>query len=293
MNILEVRHLTKHYKQLTAVNGISFTVKQGICFGLLGPNGAGKTTTLEMIEGLTMPSAGEILYFGKPRSTDFSQQIGIQFQQTALMDFLTTAETLQLFASFYQSPVALSELADLCQLNEFLHRDATKLSGGQRQRLLLALALINDPELVFLDEPTTGLDPQSRRHFWQLIDSIKARGKTIILTTHYMDEAQKLCDELLIVDKGQIIDQGSPDALLNKHFRFKRLLLNQADFPESLRAQCPFELHTLSGDTVLLAEQLEPALAWLSEQGVTLQSLRIEQPDLEDLFLKLTGQSLR
>lgn len=293
MNILEVRQLTKHYKQLTAVKGISFTVKQGICFGLLGPNGAGKTTTLEMIEGLTTPSAGEILYFGKPRSADFSQQIGIQFQQTALMDFLTTAETLQLFASFYQSSVSLTELADLCQLNEFLHRDATKLSGGQRQRLLLALALINDPELVFLDEPTTGLDPQSRRHFWQLIDSIKARGKTIILTTHYMDEAQKLCDELLIVDKGSIVDQGSPEELLNKHFSFKRLLLNKNALPPALLQDCPFTIEQAGDDVVLLAEQLEPVLAWLSEQQIALQTLRIEQPNLEDLFLKLTGQSLR
>lgn len=291
MNILEVRHLTKHYKQLTAVNDISFTVKRGICFGLLGPNGAGKTTTLEMIEGLTEPSAGEILYQGKPRSADFSQSVGIQFQQTALMDYLTTEETLQLFASFYQSPVALSELADLCQLNDFLHRDATKLSGGQRQRLLLALALINDPELVFLDEPTTGLDPQSRRHFWQLIDSIKAKGKTIILTTHYMDEAQQLCDELLIVAKGKIIDQGSPEALLNKHFNFKRLRIQASDIEQTL-VNCPFQYEAAGDDIVLFTEELETALAWLGEQHIALGSLRIEQPNLDDLFLKLTGQSL-
>jgi ABC-2 type transport system ATP-binding protein len=292
MNILEVQHLTKHYKQLTAVNDISFTVKQGICFGLLGPNGAGKTTTLEMIEGLTTPSAGTILYKGTPRSSDFSQQVGIQFQQTALMDFLTVQETLQLFASLYQHPVDLAELAQTCQLQEFLHHDATKLSGGQRQRLLLALALVNNPDLVFLDEPTTGLDPQSRRHFWQLVESIKAKGKTIILTTHYMDEAQKLCDELLIIDKGQIIDQGSPEALLSKHFSFKRLLLAQQD-AQFDKQQCPFSLEKHGDDWVILSEQIEPTLAWLMAQGVSLQSLRIEQPNLEDLFIKLTGHRLR
>lgn len=292
MNILDVRNLSKHYKHLTAVNDISFTVKQGTCLGLLGPNGAGKTTSIEMIEGLTIPSSGDIYYKDKLRQADFSQQVGIQFQQTALMDYLTVIETLKLFASFYQHPLAIDELASMCQLDAFLHQDATKLSGGQRQRLLLAMALINNPDLIFLDEPTTGLDPQSRRHFWHLIESIKAQGKTIILTTHYMDEAEKLCDDLLIINSGKIIDQGSPKALLKKHFRFKRLSL---DSTAVAHIEQNFPMPTESdGDRItLLVEEVDEAIVWLQTQKVSLATLSIDQPNLEDLFLKLTGKALQ
>lgn len=290
MNILDVRNLSKHYKHLTAVNDISFTVQQGICLGLLGPNGAGKTTTIEMIEGLTLPSSGEIFYKDKLRQADFSQQVGIQFQQTALMDYLTVAETLTLFASFYQQPLSVDELATLCQLQEFLHQDATKLSGGQRQRLLLAMALINNPDLIFLDEPTTGLDPQSRRHFWHLIEDIKRQGKTIILTTHYMDEAERLCDDLLIINNGEIIDQGSPNNLLKKHFRFNRLSLDKSAVAHIPSYPMPTES---DGDRViLLAENIDDAIVWLQQQKVSLATLNIDQPNLEDLFLKLTGHAL-
>lgn len=290
MNILDVRNLSKHYKHLTAVNDISFTVQQGICLGLLGPNGAGKTTTIEMIEGLTLPSSGDIFYKDKLRQADFSQQVGIQFQQTALMDYLTVAETLTLFASFYQQPLSVDELATLCQLQEFLHQDATKLSGGQRQRLLLAMALINNPDLIFLDEPTTGLDPQSRRHFWHLIEDIKRQGKTIILTTHYMDEAERLCDDLLIINNGEIIDQGSPNDLLRKHFRFNRLSLDKSAVAHITNYPMPTEN---DGDRViLLAENIDDAIVWLQQQKVSLATLNIDQPNLEDLFLKLTGHAL-
>lgn len=291
MNILDVRNLSKHYKQLTAVNDISFTVKAGICFGLLGPNGAGKTTTIEMIEGLTTPSSGEILYKGQPRPRDFQQHAGIQFQQTALMDYLSVAETLHLFASFYRTPLAIEQLARLCQLEDFLQQQSTKLSGGQRQRLLLALALINNPDIVFLDEPTTGLDPQSRRRFWQLIDDIKAQGKTIILTTHYMDEAEKLCDELLIIDRGRIIDQGSPQALLNKHFPFKRLSLDTTAFTTT--PECPWPLEHDGARITLFTDSLENSIRWLNEQKISLASMTIDNPNLDDLFLKLTGSALR
>jgi len=184
--ILEVRDLVKRYPGVTAVDGIRFAVEGGECFGLLGPNGAGKTTTVEMMEGITAPSAGEVLYRGRPVDAHFRQEVGIQFQSTALQDFLTVRETLKLFRSFYTKGLDIEELVQMCTLQEYVDRDARKLSGGQRQRLLLALALVNDPEVLFLDEPTTGLDPQARRNFWDLIRAIKARHKTVILTTHYM-----------------------------------------------------------------------------------------------------------
>ena len=185
---ISVQELTKKYKDITAVNNISFNVEQGHCFGLLGPNGAGKTTTIEIMEGIISPTSGQVTYKGKGyqgKKVDdsISQQIGIQFQHTALQDFLTVKETLNLFSSFYQHTLAQEQVIELCDLKDFLNRDNRLLSGGQRQRLLLALALINDPEIIFLDEPTTGLDPHARRNFWQLIKNIKAQDKTIILAT--------------------------------------------------------------------------------------------------------------
>ena len=192
--LLETRALTKHFRGVAAVNGIDLAIPAGRCFGLLGPNGAGKTTTVEMLEGICTPSSGEIRYRGAPLDARFRQDIGIMFQSTALQDFITGRENLRMFARFYRRSLPLEELVEACTLNEFLDRDTRKLSGGQRQRLLLAIALVNDPDLLFLDEPTTGLDPQARRNFWDLIQRIKARGKTIVLTTHYMEEAYQLCD---------------------------------------------------------------------------------------------------
>lgn len=174
--ILEVINLTKSFRSLKAVDDISFSIPRGVCFGLLGPNGAGKTTTIEIIEDIKKPSSGEILYKGKPRDREFSKQTGIQFQSTSLMDYLKTREVLALFAKLYPQSQPIDHLIELCQLEEFLDTYATRLSGGQRQRLLLAVALVNDPEVLFLDEPTTGLDPQSRRNFWSLIREIKSRG---------------------------------------------------------------------------------------------------------------------
>ena len=188
-DIIEVSHLVKHYPAVKAVDDISFSVRQGECFGMLGPNGAGKTTTVEIMEGITSATHGTVHYQGEPMGARFRSEVGIQFQSTALQDFLTVRETLHLFRNFYPRGMLLEELAKLCALEDYLDRDARKLSGGQRQRLLLALALVNDPVLLFLDEPTTGLDPQARHNFWGLIRDVKARGKTVILTTHYMEEA--------------------------------------------------------------------------------------------------------
>ncbi len=215
--LIEVRDLIKQFPGVRAVDGVSFTLGAGTCFGLLGPNGAGKTTTVEMIEGITPPTSGSVLYKGEPLGQRFKLEAGIQFQSTALQDFITVRENLRLFRSFYPRGMDLDALITLCSLGEFLDRDARKLSGGQRQRLLLALALVNDPDILFLDEPTTGLDPQARRNFWDLVREIRARGKTILLTTHYMEEAYVLCDRIAIMDRGKIVAEAAPDALLKQH----------------------------------------------------------------------------
>ena len=230
--LLEVRDLVKHYPQVKAVNGVSFSLSAGTCFGLLGPNGAGKTTTVEILEGILVSTSGEILYKGHFVGKQFRNEAGIMFQSTALQDFITVRETLAMFARLYPQHAGLDTVITRCNLGEYLDRDNRKLSGGQRQRLLLAIALINNPNMIFLDEPTTGLDPQARRNFWDLIESIKAEGKTILLTTHYMDEAYVLCDEIAIMDHGQIIAQGSPKQLLQKHFNDVVLQLPDSDARE-------------------------------------------------------------
>lgn len=291
--ILEVRQLSKRYPSLHAVKEISFSVPKGICFGLLGPNGAGKTTTLEMIEGITPVSGGEIIYKGKPRDKRFSLEAGIQFQETALPDFLTVRETLNLFASFYPATLEQKQLIELCDLADFIDRTSTALSGGQRQRLLLALALINDPDLVFLDEPTTGLDPQSRRRFWQLIENIKQQGKTVLLTTHYMDEAEYLCDDLIIMDHGSIIDQGSPKALLDKHFNQTSIHLDAEQIKDKNLELGQDELIYKGDEAVILSESIEVSIANLLQHNINLSSLSVHKPTLEDLFIKLTGHQLR
>ncbi|MBR9909037.1 MAG: ABC transporter ATP-binding protein [Gammaproteobacteria bacterium] len=289
--IIEVRNLNKQFKNVKAVNGISFSIAAGTCFGLLGPNGAGKTTTIEMMERISKPSSGEILYKGQIDNPAFKQEAGIQFQSTSLMDYLTVREVLELFASFYQRPMAITELAKLCHLQEFLHHQAAKLSGGQRQRVLLAVALVNDPDIIFLDEPTTGLDPQSRRNFWSLIEGIKRRGKTIVLTTHYMDEAERLCDQLVIVDRGQVIAEGTPQSLLRSHFNHIFVCLNQADVPADF--QFEGKVNADNGQVIFESTSVERTLKQLIEQGARLNSLQVRNPTLDDLFLKLTGHSLR
>lgn len=289
--ILAIEHLRKQYGSVVAVEDVSFSIAEGICFGLLGPNGAGKTTTIEMIEGILQPTSGNILYRGAPRSRKFLQEIGIQFQSTALMDFMTVHETLKLFSQFYEQTEPLDELIHQCDLGDFLDRYANKLSGGQQQRLLLALAVLNRPQLVFLDEPTTGLDPQARRNFWQLVETIKKRGATIILTTHYMDEAEQLCDELAIMDRGRIIASGSPEKLLKEHFGYLYVCLDVKDCAHVLGDFSDTEVH---GDRVFIRTQsAEHTLQALIARGISLHSLSVRNPTLEDLFLKLTGHNLR
>lgn len=216
-NIIEVSELKKIYNGTPAVDGVSFAIPQGSCFGLLGPNGAGKTTTVEIMENIIDLDSGTILYKGGKRTRAFNQVIGIQFQHTELLAFLTVEETLKTFSSFYDKHLPVEEIISLCMLENIRGKLNNKISGGQRQRLLLGLALLNDPELIFLDEPSTGLDPQARQHVWHIIEDIIKKGKTIIITTHYMEEAEKLCDVIAIMDHGQIIEQGNPEDLIEKH----------------------------------------------------------------------------
>ncbi len=289
--VIRVENLTKSYKDIIAVNNINFAIQKGHCFGLLGPNGAGKTTTIEIMEGIIKATQGEVFYYGKPIDESMSQQIGIQFQHTALQDFLTVKETLNLFTSFYQHTVPHDELIELCDLSEFLDRDNRLLSGGQRQRLLLALALINDPDIVFLDEPTTGLDPQARRNFWQLIKNIKARDKTVVLTTHYMDEAQQLCDDVLIMDHGQVIARGTPRQLLNQHFDEVFIYLPAAQVPSELREKNHWQVNEQQVE--ITTTDVEATITLLLKEQISLTGLHVKSPNLDDLFLKLTGHSLR
>ncbi|CAN5640215.1 hypothetical protein BH10BDE1_BH10BDE1_11310 [soil metagenome] len=231
--MIEVRELYKTYPSkptpIEAVKGLSLRIPKGVCFGILGPNGAGKTTTIEIMEGLTKPDRGEVLFNGDVvissrggarAPKNWSRAIGIQFQQTALQDHLTGRELLELFAGLYaldDQPGHVARAIETCEIGEFVDREPKKLSGGQRQRVLLALALVHAPEIVFLDEPTTGLDPQARRVFWKLVERIKKQGRTLILTTHYMDEAEILCDTVVLVDRGEVVDEGAPKDLLTKY----------------------------------------------------------------------------
>ncbi|WNC67785.1 ABC transporter ATP-binding protein [Thalassotalea nanhaiensis] len=289
MKIITVENLTKHYKDVKAVDDVSFDIIKGHCFGLLGPNGAGKTTTIEIMEGIINKTSGTVNY-NTETGGDVSQLIGIQFQSTALQDFLTVTETLNLFSSFYEKTLSNETLIELCDLGEFVDRDNGLLSGGQKQRLLLALALINDPEIVFLDEPTTGLDPQSRRHFWQLIKNIKAQGKTVILTTHYMDEAEQLCDNIVIMDNGKIIEQGSPKQLLTRHFKQVFIYLPIENVNQELIQNQQWNVEESLVE--IKTSNVEKTVNELIELAVPLTGLHIKSANLDDLFLKLTGHTL-
>ena len=290
--ILEVKNLVKHYGTVIAVDDVSFALEQGVCFGLLGPNGAGKTTTIEVIEDVIKPTSGEIFYKGSPRMPSFREEVGIQFQSTALLNFLTVRETLQTFQRFFTQAATIEELVKLCRLGEFQNQYNDKISGGQRQRFLLALALINRPELLFLDEPSTGLDPQARRNLWDLIQNIKAAGKTIILTTHYMEEAQFLCDEVAIMDYGNIIVQGTPDALIRQHSRGTTVVIPRDRFTPEID-NFPLPLRSVKDNIEIKADDVNQCLEQLMAHGVDLSDMTVRSPNLETVFLNLTERQLR
>jgi ABC-2 type transport system ATP-binding protein len=290
--LLEVKHLVKKYGNILAVNGISFSIDQGICFGLLGPNGAGKTTTIEVIEDVIAPTSGKILYRGKPRSASFREEVGIQFQQTTLLSFLTVIETLETFQRFYYKTYDLNELIEMCHLKEFKHQYNDSISGGQRQRFLLALALINDPELLFLDEPSTGLDPQARRNLWDIVQKIKHKGKTLILTTHYMEEAQYLCDEIAILDYGNIIAQGSPDQLIKKYAAGVTIILPRKNLSRPLPS-LPMTYHEFQDRIEINTSDLNACLKEFLSHQIDLADMTVRGSNLENVFLNLTGRQLR
>lgn len=290
--IMQTQGLQVRFDQVHAVRGVDLSIAAGSCFGLLGPNGAGKTTTIECMEGIQQPSEGAVLYRGKPLDKAFSEHAGIMFQQTALQDFVTVGETLTMFQRLYQRSVPVEELIQVCKLDEFLDREPKKLSGGQRQRLLLAIALVGDPKIVFLDEPTTGLDPQARRNLWQLVTDIKSRGVTVVMSTHYMDEAYELCDQIAIMDNGRVIAEGTPDELLRSIFSDVVMQLPLNDWPNGLALE-PFNAQTLGGQVQLMSHDVNDSIALLLAASVPLQHLQIRQRNLEDLFIELTGQELR
>ncbi len=290
-NILEISNLTKKFSDNIAVDSISFVVPKGKCFGLLGPNGAGKTTTIEMLEGILSPTSGTITYKGRKIDHDYRQEVGIQFQHTAIQDFLSVLETLKMFTQFYNETTPVEELIKTCSLETILDRDTRKLSGGQRQRLLLALAILNNPKLVFLDEPTTGLDPQARRNFWQLVNRIKKQNKTVLLTTHYMDEAESLCDEIIIMDHGKIIDQGTPQELLDQNFDGVVISL-PSEISNQLK-KANIEYLDNNNRIEIITENTEETIKKLLESSIPINNIQIRSPNLEDLFIKLTGNQLR
>ncbi len=289
--IITAENLVKQYPGVLAVDSINLAIPKGICFGLLGPNGAGKTTTIEILEGIHAPTSGTVLYKGEPLGTRYREEVGIQFQHTALQEFLTVRETLHLFERLYHRTLPIPEIIELCSLDDILDRDTRKISGGQRQRLLLALALINDPELIFLDEPTTGLDPQARRHFWDLVKLVKSRNKTIVLTTHYMEEAYELCDEIAIMDKGRIVSQGTPTHLLSEYFGDVVLQIPHTEAGDKLAGLGLSAVQT--GELLeIRTSRLHQTLQLLIEHGINLDRLRIRAWTLEDLFINVTGKKL-
>jgi ABC-2 type transport system ATP-binding protein len=306
---LMLRGLRKAFADVVAVDGLDLEVNRGECFGLLGPNGAGKTTAIEICEGLTAPDEGKVELLGLNWSiseSDLRQRIGIQLQETQFPAKLTVEETLRLFRSFFVRGISVEESIHTAQLEEKRRSRVGGLSGGQKQRLAMACALVGDPELLFLDEPTTGLDPQARRHLWDLIDRFKMAGRTIILTTHYMDEAERLCDRVAIIDHGKIIALGTPQELIasvggehivefaivgaeNGHAPVEVARLMEIAGVSSHRVDAG--LHQLSvGELHTAVPRIFAALAGL---GLQLSEFRTHSATLDDVFLRLTGRTLR
>jgi ABC-2 type transport system ATP-binding protein len=300
---LVVRGLRKRYKDVVAVDGLDFEVRPGECFGLLGPNGAGKTTTIEICEGLTTPDDGVVQVLGmrwESDATAIRERLGIQLQDTQLSEKITVLETVQLFRSFFRDGTTPAEVIGLVQLDDKRHARVGALSGGQKQRLALACALIGNPDLLFLDEPTTGLDPQARRQVWDLVEAFKRGGRTIVLTTHYMDEAERLCERVAIVDHGKVIARGTPRELVAS-IGVEHVLEFAAgpavDTQAIGRLAGVRDVRTSDGLIALQVTELHRAvpalLEELARQGAPLTELRTHSATLEDVFVTLTGRHLR
>src|SRR6266576_1630713 len=304
---IQCRDLRKTYDgKVEAVRGLNLEIQAGECFGLLGPNGAGKTTTIEILEGLLEPTSGQVTILGqtwKSHSRELRERIGISLQETRLSEKLTVRETLELFASFYREPRPTNEVLESLQLEERADSWVGKLSGGQRQRLAVATALVGSPKVLFLDEPTTGLDPQSRRQLWDIIRAFQERGGTVLLTTHYMDEAERLCDRLAIVDHGQIIAEGSPADLIDRlggHHVVEFSVSGNSDGAAAQAWKGLPSVESVREDDGMFALNVKqphltiPALLEaIDQQGSQLQHLTTRQASLEDVFVRLTGRHLR
>ncbi|MEP7304672.1 MAG: ABC transporter ATP-binding protein [Acidobacteriota bacterium] len=303
---LLVRHLHKRYHDVVAVAGLDLEVRVGECFGLLGPNGAGKTTTVEICEGLTSPDSGDVEVLGLRWTHDaprLRQRLGIQLQETQLSEKLTVVETIRLFRSFFHQGPEVSHIIALVQLEEKQGARVGALSGGQKQRLAVACALVGDPDLLFLDEPTTGLDPQARRQLWDLIEQFKLAGRTILLTTHYMDEAERLCDRVAIMDHGRAIALGTPRELIasigvDHVVEFAAGSASATlDVSRLEQLDSVSRLHREPATVLLHVTELHRAvpalLEELSRQGLALTELRTHSATLEDVFVAMTGRHLR
>ncbi len=321
---IECSDLRKTYDgKVEAVRGVSLLIEAGQCFGLLGPNGAGKTTTIEILEGLLAPTSGEVRIFGHTWSENprqLREWIGISLQETRLSEKLNVRETIELFASFYREPLATAEVLDQLELGEKSDAWVGKLSGGQKQRLAVATALVGNPRILFLDEPTTGLDPQSRRQLWDIIRAFQKKGGTVLLTTHYMDEAERLCDRLAVVDHGQIIAEGSPSDLIDRlgghhvvEFQISKTLspnvrvaennsrYNDNPVGDDLERwrKLPSVESVRREDSIICLSVREPhltipaLLAAVATGGFKLEHLSTRQASLEDVFVQLTGRHLR
>jgi ABC-2 type transport system ATP-binding protein len=300
---IDVKGLVKRFDDVVAVNGLDLSVPSGECVGLLGPNGAGKTTTVEILEGLQPPTAGNVQVLGRSwqsNADELRERIGVALQETRFYERLTVAETVRLFRSFYRRGRPVEEAIGLVSLQEKTNAMVGKLSGGQRQRLALAVALVADPELLFLDEPTTGLDPQSRRALWDVIDGLKGKGRTVILTTHYMEEAQNLCDRVVIVDRGQVVAQGTPASLIASLGGEQVIEFQTAPRIEAAAfAGLPsvVKARDAGSEVHLSATELHVALpalfTFIRERGAQLARLSTRHATLDDVVLALTGRPLR
>ncbi len=296
--VIKVENLRKYYKDVKAVDGISFEVRYGEVFAFLGPNGAGKTTTIEILEGLKSYTEGKIYYFGeevKEIGPKIKERIGVLLQETRLIDQLTVRETFSFFSSFYQKTLPIEYLLELVSIKEKKNSFIKNLSGGQKQRVALGLALVNDPEVIFLDEPTTGLDPQARHNVWEIIEKLKKDGKTIFLTTHYMEEAETLADYVYIIDHGHIIAKGSPSSLISSMGQESVI---EFKLSKNKNLTPPFDNVKQKEDTYIIEikdipHAMEKLFVWVRKNGIEVSDIFIRRPNLEDLFLELTGRSLR
>jgi len=301
--VVSVVDLRKSYGAVRAVDGVSFEVAPGEVFGLLGPNGAGKTTTIEMLEGLNRPDSGSATVLGidVTRHPDqLKERVGVQLQTAALYPNLTVVELIDLFGSFYTRRRPAAELIRELGLEERQTARSSELSGGQRQRLSIALALVNDPELIFLDEPTTGLDPQGRRSLWEHIEGLRTQGRTILLTTHYMEEAERLCDRVAIMDHGKILEVGTVNDLVTRHFRERTVrFATRPELTDTVLSALPGVQRVAheSDESVLYTAEVPQTVGALikrgDEMGLEALDLAVRRPTLEDVFIELTGRALR